>query len=250
MTDQSRKESVRNGLRPALGVACRAALREIVPAKSQAASVDRSAGDGSVGCSDAAKAHLAGCPDCQARVHASGRLAAWVAAAPRPIMPAAMSGRASELLERIHERVVERAESGPLGAWVDAAHVAMPEAAEECGAEAVVGERARLASRLISGPPAPEAAVWSQVRQSILDTVAQAGDAAAERTVALRSSNFRWLIMFAGAAASVAIGFLAISSGGFATGGNTADGQPQFVLVDLGRAPDMDYAVARYGLRH
>lgn len=235
------------GLRPALDAACRIALREAIPSR--------------VGNSEEARKHVEACAACQARVHAGSRLATWLADAPRPALPEAMAGRASELLAGIHERVVQAAESGPLGAWVHAAHVAMPEAAADC-AEAVVGDRALLASRLMTEPAAPADAVWSQVRRSILDTVAQSsavdasdasdatGSTASGARASARPSTVRWRILFAGAAASVAIGFFAVASGGFATGGNSPDEQLPFVLVDLGRAPDMDYAVARFGLRH
>lgn len=244
----TRSDLPSKGLRPVLGSACRVVLREAIPSPVGSWSAETTS-------------HVEACVDCQARVRAAGRLATWLADAPRPVLPEAMAGRASEILDGIHERFVEAAESGPLGAWVLAADVAMPEAATDC-AEAVVGDRALLASRLMTEPAAPVDAVWSQVRRSILDTVAlsssaqsslalDAVDATADGARAsARPSTVRWRILFAGAAASVAIGFFAVASGGFATGGSSPGDQLPFVVVDLGRAPDMDYAVARFGLRH
>lgn len=260
MSDQSPQDRAALGLRSALRMPCRAALREALALPT------------SVEWSVSTKQHVGHCRSCTARIHAGRHLSGWLADSSRPELPDALVAGASDVLESIHSKVVERAEAGPLGAWMDAARVAMPEvtvpgamASSDC-ADAVVIDRARLANRLMSEPPAPDASVWSQVRRSILDSVAQDGGDAASAdlgdTALVLERRVGWKALLAGAAASVAIGLLAVSSGtgiftnstipggGISASGDDQGGQTQFVIVDLGRAPDVDFAVSRYGLRH
>lgn len=257
----------RRGMRPGLDAACRASLREVIPS-----------GAGSV--SDEAASHLRSCAVCRARLHASARISAWLAGAARPEVPDELTGRAAETLASVCERVVERAEGGALGRWVHDGAVAIPDTATIPGAvsDSVVGQSARLASRLVAEPIPLESAVWSRVRRSILEAVAEeaaatdlvaadsagSGVASRDRGSAgliaagpsgsamapggIRSVEPGWKLLIVGAAASVAIGFLAVSSGADVVKGPVSEAH--FVIIDLGRAPDIDFAVARYGLRH
>ena len=155
------------------------------------------------------------------------------------------------MLDAIRERVVEHVEAGPVGAWLEAAQVVMPAGAAPANwLDAVVdgdpvGARAgaavhgapsqSMAEGLMQAPRPPEALVWSQVRRSILAEIA----ATAQSKV--RRNPLRWRIVLAGVAASAVLGLFVLSEG--------TPPAPTIVFTELQRAPDLDFAVVRYGWR-
>ena len=216
----------RNGLRPALPAACRAALRELLHGRSTGAGEETRAGRD-------ARAHAAECPDCTARLRAADRLGELVAR--RPEVPAEL--RSPVLFERVLEQAVESAEAGPLGQALEAAPVSAPAGGgqpDERLWQGIVAERSELADAVLTRPAAVgEQAIWTRMRRSILEEVGSRA----------RRLPLRWPLLAAGAAAAVLLGLALMSD-------SPADGtsrQPVIVFTELEHPPDVEFAVLRYG---
>jgi hypothetical protein len=193
--------------------ACRAALREALSTSAPLAA--------------GVQAHVDNCAFCRARVAARMQLLPLLRQ--RPAMPAGVS------LERVHERVVELAESGPLGAALASA-VPLPAAdlGDACWPTPLLASD--VAQRAIESPAAVGPLAWSRVRASILRHVA--GDPARRR-------RRRWWIGVVGTAAAASL-VLALARHG--------DRQPPSItfqdltMLPAGAAvPSVDFAVVRYG---
>jgi hypothetical protein len=208
------------GLRSPVSAACRAALRDA----------------GSESRSPLTKQHLEECSFCASRWKASDTLAGLCKQ--RPSVPPGLSSEA--FLEGVFARVAESFEEGPLGDWLqkapvephadDAASSTLSDAIKNRGGinEEVVGD-------LLRGPQLPDPHVWTGVRRSILSGVAS------ERSVQTRYKPSHWRVFLAGAAAAALIGFIATSGESIPA--------PTIVFADLDRAPDIDFAIVRYGSR-
>jgi hypothetical protein len=166
--------------------------------------------------------HAAQCPACAAHTAFRERMRPLLRAAP-PI-PAAL--RSPQVLEAIHERIVDAAEHGPLGRLLaEPATPLAPEAAWPM--QALHGDIGRAVQ---TPPPAPTQLEWNQVRRSIL------GQLATRRVARVRVGVWLGLL---GAAAAVAV-----SSQLFSPGTPEA---VSIVFTDLESAPGTEFAVLRYG---
>lgn len=208
------------GLRPAVAASCRRALREAV---SDSRSVQT-------------RQHLQECSFCSARIRTSASLADWCSE--RPDVPSALSSES--VLEGILERVTESSEEGSIGAWIQSASAESlaDDASQSTWVETVGSEsvNATAIGDFIRGPQQPDPHVWLGVRRSILAGVASA------RTMRRRLKPMSWRVLLAGAAAAALIGLI-VTSGG-------PSPQPTIVFADLDRAPDVDFAIVRYGARY
>lgn len=172
--------------------------------------------------------HTSSCSFCSARQAAPAALGAF--AAERPEVPEELHSPA--MLEGIYERAVEMAEQGPVAEWLDAAP-APQQMDEPQWQDSLVDSE--LAKQLVRRPEFPDAEVWSDVRRTILDEVsAEAG--------VRRLNPFNWRILLASAAAAAVIGMITVSDG-------TKQEAP-IVFTELGEAPDVPFAIVRYGSRN
>lgn len=241
MSEARGESSESGGLRPVVSAACRRALVGVRL-------------DG-LGREDQVEwDHIEQCAFCAARVRAASGIAAF--ASQRPEAPQELAMPA--LLDSIYERATEDAEQGVLGQWVALAggdladgDLADGQLAGRAGIgswqDAVVASPAEAiaAAELSKTPPPPLPEVWSGVRRSILAGVVS--DRAKLRTPR------HWRVMFAGAAAIMVIGL--VSVGGLFGGlfGSVPNkhtlAQPVIGFADFDRAPDVEFAIARYGRR-
>ena len=218
------------GLRPLLPIACRTALR---------------------GEASALADHVRECPRCERRQRAAAALGGWLRSSlPLADAPPELSeaGRAEAMLASIRERAVDAAESGPLGAWLERELPAVPEPGEPVAAEEALESSVApdLAERLVHAPAAPTAAVWSEVRRSILDGV-RVGEVA---DAAPRVAGTRRLAV-AGLAAAAVVAVAAVLFTQLTTDRTPAmpaEG-PVIVFADVDRAPASVFSVTRYGVR-
>ena len=177
--------------------------------------------------SSAATEHDASCSFCARRAAARSALAPLLAA--RPVAPSAL--RAPTFLGAVYERAVELAEDGPVAAWMAAAPSRNEERSPnwpDCVQDSA------LARELLQPPEAQSADVWSGVRRSVLDEVA--AEAAARRT-----GSRGWRSLVAGAAAAAIIAVISLSDG--------TQEEPVIVFSELREAPDVPFAVIRFGVR-
>jgi hypothetical protein len=169
-------------------------------------------------------------------------LAAWLRT--RPDAPPELA--AHVLRDGILARIIEKAEAGPLGeALVEALG---PESlrghtgAGRTGAagaiewpDAVAGDLARA---VVDRPVPPRTAIWARLQQSILNEVVSA---TRPMPRSLRRRRAGRVVLAATAAVLVAALFV------FSRGTSRP---PEIVFRDLNHAPDIDFAVLRYGNRH
>ena len=209
-------------LRPAIGAACRAALRD--------------------GDTSAARAHRSDCAFCADRAAARDALDPLLRRSPAP--PAVLAKPA--FLQSVYARVVDSVEQGPLGRWVEDAPA--PLAAATPTLDEALGESA-LARSLMGPPRMPDAAVWSSVRESVLAEAlagARAGVSAGVSAVvsagaAPRRALWSRLPLAASIAAAAVLTAISLSDG-------TPD-EPRIVFTELGKVPDVPFAVVRHGMR-
>lgn len=208
------------GLQPAIAAPCREALRELLPSVPlQEASTSQVALD-----------HVAQCAFCSARLRASASLAEWVDV--RPAIPAALGQ--SVVLEGIYSRFVESTEQGPIGAWLEQGSVTASDQVLSVTEQASGAHRDELLREFLCRPAQPDPQVWSGVRRSILEEVAS------ERVIR-RRMPMKLGALLAGAAAIAFISLLTFP--------RSEDSVPTITFADLDRAPDVDFAVVRYGAR-
>ena len=208
------------GLQPAIAASCREALRELLPVVPlQEASTSQVALD-----------HVAQCAFCSARLRASASLAEWVDV--RPAIPAALGQ--SVVLEGIYSRFVEATEQGPIGAWLEQGSVTASDQVLSVTEQASGAHRDELLREFLCRPAQPDPQVWSGVRRSILEEVAS------ERVIR-RRMPMKLGALLAGAAAIAFISLLTFP--------RSEDSVPTITFADLDRAPDVDFAVVRYGAR-
>lgn len=208
------------GLKPAIAVSCREALRELLPLGQQH---QASASEGALD-------HLAQCAFCSARLSASSSLAEWVAV--RPAIPAALGQ--SSVLEDVYSRLVDSAEQGPIGAWLERAPVTATDDELSLTEQSSNARRDELLRDFLRRPAQPDPQVWSGVRRSILDEVVS------ERVIR-RRMPVKLSALLAGAAAIAFISLLTFPQ--------NKDSIPTITFADLDRAPDVDFAIVRYGTR-
>lgn len=178
--------------------------------------------------SAATRAHLDDCASCAAHVRVRDALLPALRTAPR--FPAGV--RPDELLASVRERIVESAETGPLGQRLVAAlstPVPLPEAGTAGLPEVLPALlESEVAERTVRVPDSPGSIAWMRLRRAIADD--------ARRAPALRRVG-RWAV--AGVAAAVIAGFILISEG--------TSTPPRIVFADIDQAPDIDFAVLRRG---
>ena len=210
------------GLGSAVTAACRGALRALLAEPDCVAGLD-------------VREHLQSCAFCAARVRASATVAAWVST--RPEMPAALASKS--LLDGVYERAAYSVAQGPVGSWLEQSVVASPSDswterdAVDPATDLESPFRDQLLGELVRNPAYPDPRVWSGVCRSILDGVAS------ERVIRRR---INWRTLLAGAAAAAVIGVVATFE--------QTPTQPEIVFADLDRAPDVEFAIVRYGSRH
>ena len=171
--------------------------------------------------------HQASCDFCARRAAARAALGPLVAA--RPIAPDAL--RRPAFLDAVYERAVELAEQGPVAQWV--AEPPCPSGMQASSWQDCVQD-SEVARDLMQRPAAPSEDAWSGVRRSVLNEVAAE---AAARRVGIRG----WRSLVAGAAAAAIIALISFSDG-------TSE-EPVIVFTELREAPDVPFAVVRYGAR-
>ena len=205
-------------LRPAIGAACRAALRD--------------------GDAPAARAHQSDCAFCADRAAARDALDPLLRRSPAP--PAVLAKPA--FLQSVYARVVDSVEQGPLGRWVEDAPAPLAAAAPTL--DEALGESA-LARSLMGPPRMPDAAVWSSVRESVLAEARAGAHAGVSAVVSAGAAPRRalWsrLPLAASIAAAAVLTAISLSDG-------TPD-EPRIVFTELGKVPDVPFAVVRHGMR-
>ena len=211
---------LQRGLKPAIAGSCREALRELLPLGHQH---NASASQGALD-------HLAQCAFCSARLSANSSLAEWVAV--RPAIPAALGQ--SSVLEDVYSRLVDSAEQGPIGAWLERASATATDDESLLTEQVSSARRDELLRDFLRRPAQPDPQVWSGVRRSILDEVAS------ERVIR-RRMPVKLSALLAGAAAIAFISLLTFPQ--------NKDAIPTITFADLDRAPDVDFAIVRYGAR-
>ena len=91
-----------------------------------------------------------------------------------------------------------------------------------------------LARELVRRPASPSPEVWSGVRRSVLErAAAQVGSG--------RHRIRGWRGLVAGAAAASILAMISVSDG--------TSQEPQIVFTELSEAPDVPFAIVRYGAR-
>ena len=174
---------------------------------------------------EAAAAHEATCAFCAARTAARRTLVEPLSA--RPAAPAELAQ--PSFLQSIYERTVERSEHGPVAEWLNVAP--LPEGT----GDAEWGQRLQtsgVAEELGRRPAAPEAAAWSRVHQEIVSGAA---------ATTARTATGRWPTLLAGAAVAAIVAAISVSNG--------TQPEPRIVFTELSDAPDVPFAVVRYGAK-
>lgn len=199
-------------LRPKIQSACRRAMRDVD--------------------ADRAREHLASCQPCAERARAAQRLGALVAS--RPQLPDAL-GQPS-FLEGVYERAVSLSELAPVA---DLLTTAPAPAWDEQTCDAAASGRdapsdSELARELVRPPSGPDPEAWSRVRAAVLEQ-------AASTATARRRKPFGWKVVLVGAAAAVLAVTITVSDG--------TSAPPPIVFTELGEAPDIPFAIVRYGVR-
>ncbi len=192
-----------------------------------------STGTGHIGTGHTGTGHTAGCAFCAQRREAALRLSPALRA--RPTVPANVALGSRTLLDGIYERAIELAEESPLGRLVGDAVAEVP-APDAAAAGAVWAEpllESGLARATMVPPPALGAAAWREVRTSIFDRVV--AEAATRRRY--------WPLGAAGAAAAAILLTLLLHEGR----PRATDIAPDIVFADLNTAPNVDFAILRYG---
>ena len=194
-------------------------LRPAIPAECRAAL----AAEGS----PEAALHQASCDFCARR--ASARTALGSMLAQRPETPSALQHPA--LLDSIYERAVEMAEDGPIIEWLESAPA--PADGPTPSWEGCMLD-SELARELVRRPASPSPEVWSGVRRSVLErAAAQVGSG--------RRRIRGWRGLLTGAAAASILAMISVSDG--------TSQEPQIVFTELSEAPDVPFAIVRYGAR-
>lgn len=202
--------------------ACRPMLREAL------------AGDGPL--PPDVQAHVDGCAFCAARVQARTRLL--------PLLrrrPEAADVPPQQVLDGVYERVVERAERGPVGRLLDE-HLPVPaERAADAWPDALLDSP--VAMRVAGTLPTPPRE-WARVRESILGQLAdQAAPATLEPVPAVRRARVWIGLVGSAVAATVVLAVLA----------REPHEPPVITFQDIARLPvdgaipAVDFAVVRYG---
>ena len=191
------------GLRPFVSQACRAFLR--------------------AGAEDAATAaHQDTCADCRLRM--AGRASLQAALRVRPPVPTELES--ASFRDSIFERIVEGAESGPLGSALERAMPLARSSVPDLSPPTEFGSE-ELARQLLKQPAPPSSEAWASARRAIL---AEAGV----------GSGRRWWLGVGGIAAAAIICGLLLSDG-------TSE-EPTIVFTDVSTMPSVDFAVLRHGL--
>ncbi len=180
-----------------------------------------------------ARAHLQSCSFCAQRL-AVGQGFGEVLKS-RPISPPELSS--AQMLDRVRERIVAQSEGSELGQTMARVmpEVEVPVAAaasdESAGAgwpeellESAVGQHVASASPVEVGP-----LLWRRVQVSIYGRVL--ADSASRRRF--------WPLGAAGAAAAAIFLLMLVRQGTIRT--------PEIVFADLASAPNVDFAILRYG---
>lgn len=186
----------------------------------------------------AARAHEQACGFCAARARAREALAPRLRV--RPQSPPALAHPA--FLEEIYARAADRSEQGPIGAWLDASPPPRVETAADLAESSAASG---LARSLVRPPSPPSGAVWSSVRAKLLADVAAVGaedrsPAGANGGGAPRRKLRPWTGLAASLAAAAAL--VAISSS------NGTPQPPRIVFTELGKVPDVPFAIVRHGV--
>ena len=194
-------------------------LRPAIPRACRAALV----ADGS----PEAAGHTATCAFCTARAAARATLGPSLRAAPK--IPDEL--RRPAFLDSVYDRAVDLCEQEPVADWLGVA----PRLDVEEGASSDPGlEESPLARELLRRPESPDATEWARVRESIVAEVATP-------TPAGRASARRWPTLLAGAAAAAIIAAISVSDG--------TPTEPRIVFTELTDAPDVPFAIVRYGAK-
>ena len=175
----------------------------------------------------AALDHEASCSFCSARAAARRALAGPLQVRPKVPAELALPG----FLESVYERTVQRGEHGLVAEWLHSAP--MPEGEGDVSWDRRLQSSA-VASELVRRPASPDDAAWSRMRREIVAGVAVPAPAS-------RSAAGRWPALLAGAAAAAIIAAISVSDG--------TQPEPRIVFTELTDAPDVPFAVVRYGAR-
>ena len=214
------------------GANCRSCLREALAAMP----FDREPRAGGLpagGLSEETQAHLQSCTFCAQRLAAGQRLGE--ALKTRPASPAELFSPA--MLDRVRERIVAQGEASEFGQTLARAMpVAEVPAAgadelSDAGAgwsggllESAVGKHVAFVGPVETGP-----LLWRRVQVSIYGRVL--ADSASRRRL--------WPLGAAGAAAAAIFLLMLLRQGTIRT--------PEIVFTDLASAPNVDFAILRYG---
>ena len=196
-------------LSPKIRDACRRAMREADARK--------------------AREHVSSCPECAELARRERALGALLTE--RPPAPSALA--AASFLEGIYERAVEHCEAGATAELLEASPP--PAGAEQVCWQDVCCENvapdSELARELERPPASPAPAAWSRVRAAVIEGA----------SVSRRRKPVGWRIVLAGAAAAAVAALFTVSDG--------TRTQPTIVFTELGEAPDIPFAIVRYGVR-
>lgn len=199
------------------GAACRAFLRQALGAL---------AADGGVS-EHAQSQHAQSCAFCAERLAAGLTLAR--ALGERPASPPELASR--DMLDRVRERIVAQAEASVLGEAIAAGMPVegMPDAAVSREAGWPEGLLESAVGPAIESPPSVGPLVWRRVQASIYGRVL--ADTATRRRI--------WPLGAAGAAAAAVFLMMLLREG--------TSRPPEIVFTDLATAPNVDFAILRYG---
>lgn len=175
----------------------------------------------------AASEHEVACSFCSARAAARRVLAGPLQVRPKVPAELALPG----FLESVYERTVQHGEQDLVAEWLHSAP--MPEGQGDVSWDRRL-QTSAVASELVRRPASPDAAAWSRVRREIVAGVAAPAPVS-------RSASGRWSALLAGAAAAAIIAAISVSDG--------TQSEPRIVFTELADAPDVPFAVVRYGAR-
>lgn len=202
---------------------CRAVLREALTATAPLPT--------------AVQQHVDACSFCAARVRARTRL--LPALRQRPPMPAVP---VASLMSGVHERFLEHAESGPVGALLaDAVPMPAVELRTSAWPEDLLASD--VARRVAESPPAAGSVAWSRMRESILDRLA---DRVGTATASQRPARSRWWVGLVGTAVAAGVALAVLD--------HAPPEPPTITFHDISRLPTggafpaVDFAVVRHGV--
>lgn len=214
---------------PTSRFACRAVLREALTTTGPLEATLR--------------AHVETCAFCAARVRARDRLVPLLRR--RPELPAGSADATTRSTIGVCERIVERAENGPLGRMLAGALPLPSAVASSDHPDAASGEPAgwpeallesRIARQAAVAPPAVASTAWTRVRESILDEVA-----GGQR----RATRHHWWIGLLGTAVAAGIVLVVVQQ--------QRPTPPSITFQDIAdlpvgaSIPSVDFAVVRRG---